>query len=60
MAEEDLYQARLAKIDAMRARGVDPWPVRFDRTHRAAELHDAHKELGPGEDTGQHAVSADG
>ena len=54
MAEEDLYQARLAKVDAIRSRGVDPWPVRFDRTHRAAELHDAHVNLGPGEDSGQH------
>jgi lysyl-tRNA synthetase class 2 len=55
MAEEDLYQARIAKLEALRARGVDPWPVRFDRTHRAAELHDAHASLGAGEDTGQTA-----
>src|SRR5918992_2291884 len=54
MAEEDLYRARLAKLEAMRARGVDPWPVRFDRTHRAAELHDTHATLGAGEDSGQH------
>ncbi len=53
MAEEDLYQARLAKLDALRARGVDPWPVRFDRTHKAAELHDAHATLQAGEDSGQ-------
>ena len=53
MAEEDLYQARLAKIEALRVRGVDPWPVRFDRTHSAAQLHDAHAALEAGEDSGQ-------
>jgi lysyl-tRNA synthetase, class II len=53
VAEEDLYQARLAKLDALRARGIDPWPVRFDRTHVAAELHDAHASLQAGEDSGQ-------
>jgi lysyl-tRNA synthetase, class II len=30
---EDEFAARLAKIDAIRARGDDPYPVRFDRTH---------------------------
>jgi lysyl-tRNA synthetase, class II len=30
---EDEFAARLAKVDAIRARGDDPYPVRFDRTH---------------------------
>ena len=30
---EDEFAARLAKVDEMRARGDDPYPVRFDRTH---------------------------
>jgi lysyl-tRNA synthetase, class II len=33
---EDEFAARLAKVDAIRARGVDPYPVRFDRTHTLA------------------------
>ncbi len=39
---------RLAKIDALRERGVDPYPVRFDRTHSAAEVleHWGHLESG--------------
>ncbi|MFM8303625.1 MAG: lysine--tRNA ligase [Actinomycetota bacterium] len=39
---------RLAKIDALRERGVDPYPVRFDRTHTAAEVleHWGHLEAG--------------
>jgi lysyl-tRNA synthetase class 2 len=53
MAEEDLYQARLAKLESLRSRGLDPWPVRFDRTHMAAELHETYSALGPGEDTGK-------
>jgi lysyl-tRNA synthetase class 2 len=30
---EDEFAARLAQLDAMRARGEDPYPVKFDRTH---------------------------
>jgi lysyl-tRNA synthetase class 2 len=33
-------QRRIAKVDALRASGTDPYPVRFDRTHTAAELHE--------------------
>ena len=39
---------RLAKLDAMRERGVEPYPVRFDRDHTAAELHDRFDDLGAG------------
>jgi lysyl-tRNA synthetase class 2 len=53
MAEEDLYQVRLAKLEAMRERGIDAWPVKFDRTHQAAELQETYANLGPGEDSGQ-------
>jgi lysyl-tRNA synthetase class 2 len=39
---------RLAKVDALRARGEDPYPVRFDRTHTSAEVleHWGHLEAG--------------
>jgi lysyl-tRNA synthetase class 2 len=39
---------RLSKLDALRAAGTDPYPVRFDRTHTAAELqeHWEHVEAG--------------
>ena len=30
---DDERSARLAQVEAMRARGEDPYPVRFDRTH---------------------------
>jgi lysyl-tRNA synthetase, class II len=34
----DEFAARLEKIEAMRTRGEDPYPVRFDRTHTFAEF----------------------
>ncbi len=52
MAEEDLYRARLDKLEALRSAGIDPWPSRFDRTHVAAELHDAYKDLDAGAESG--------
>ena len=42
---------RLAKLDALRAGGTEPYPVRFDRTHTAAELHEHWDQLEPGEET---------
>ena len=37
---EDEFAARLAKVDALRARGADPYPVRFDRTHTLREVRE--------------------
>ncbi|HEX9711752.1 MAG TPA: lysine--tRNA ligase [Actinomycetota bacterium] len=55
---DDLEQQRLAKIEALRARGVDPYPVRFDRTHTAAELHEAYDGIDAGAVTGERASVA--
>jgi len=38
---EDEFAARLAKVDAIRARGEDPYPVRFDRSHTLQAVRDA-------------------
>ena len=38
--DERRRDARLAKVDAMRARGDDPYPVRFDRTHTLREVRE--------------------
>jgi lysyl-tRNA synthetase, class II len=37
---EDEFGARLAKVEEMRARGDDPYPVRFDRTHTLREVRE--------------------
>ncbi len=39
---------RLGKLDAMRAAGVDPYPVRFERTTTAGAIQAAHGDLQPG------------
>lgn len=44
---------RLAKLDELRARGIEPYPVRFDRTSTAAALHERFADLGAGADTGE-------
>jgi lysyl-tRNA synthetase, class II len=35
---------RLARAQALRARGINPYPNRYDRTHRLAEIVAAHGE----------------
>ena len=36
--------ARLAKVEELRARGVEPYPIGFDRTHSLAALRDGWDE----------------
>jgi lysyl-tRNA synthetase, class II len=45
-------QVRLAKLDRMRAAGVDPYPVGFPRTATIAEVRAAHPDLEPDTATG--------
>ena len=42
---------RLADVDELRARGVDPYPVRFDRDRTLGELREAFGELEAGTET---------
>ena len=55
---EDLEQQRIAKVEALRSSGVDPYPVRFDRTHSAAEVHAAHDGIEAGAETGARVAVA--
>src|SRR5581483_10439776 len=57
MAEGDdpLRQARLAKLESLRGRGIDPYPVHFDRTDEAAVLDARHAEMPAGAETGETA-----
>jgi lysyl-tRNA synthetase class 2 len=48
-AEE--FDRRFAKIEKLRAEGVEPYPVRFDRDRTIGEVRLAHNQLGPGEET---------
>ncbi|HEY5077048.1 MAG TPA: amino acid--tRNA ligase-related protein, partial [Acidimicrobiia bacterium] len=50
---EDEFGARLAKLEQLRARGEDPYPVRFERTHSLKEVRERwDDEIDPGASTG--------
>ncbi|HZO07686.1 MAG TPA: lysine--tRNA ligase, partial [Solirubrobacterales bacterium] len=51
--QEQTRAHRLAKLDGLRSRGIDPYPVRFDRTSTAAEIRTAFGEIAAGTDTGK-------
>ena len=55
MAEGDdpLRAARQAKLENLRSRGVDPYPVKFDRNAEAAVLEARHAALSAGTDAGE-------
>ncbi len=48
-----LTAQRLQKVEELRARGVEPYPVRFERTATSAELQAEYEELEPGVATGR-------
>jgi lysyl-tRNA synthetase class 2 len=50
-AEDPLRAVRVGKLESLRARGIDPYPYRFARTHEAAELERHHAELAAGAET---------
>jgi lysyl-tRNA synthetase, class II len=39
--EEELFQERLAKLERLRARGIDPYPPRYDRSHTSSNARAA-------------------
>ncbi|HEX6785599.1 MAG TPA: lysine--tRNA ligase [Acidimicrobiales bacterium] len=43
--------ARLAKLEALRRAGTNPYPYRFDRSTTLGELRAAHADLTPGAET---------
>jgi lysyl-tRNA synthetase len=51
--QEQTRVHRLQKLDALRERGIDPYPVRFDRDSTAAALRGEFGGLAAGTDTGK-------
>jgi lysyl-tRNA synthetase len=51
--QEQTRAHRLEKLEQLRRRGVEPYPVRFDRDGTAAELHERFADLAAGADTGE-------
>ncbi|MDX1689592.1 MAG: lysine--tRNA ligase [Acidimicrobiia bacterium] len=56
--DDRLVRARLDKLEALREAGTDPYPVRFERTHSAAAIAEAHPDLEPGAETGERVTVA--
>lgn len=52
LAAHPLTAQRLAKVEAFRARGEEPYPQRFERTATTADLVENYGELEPGSSTG--------
>ena len=53
-----LISERRTKREALRALGIDPYPMRFDRTETAAELHERYAGLAADIRTGAHVEVA--
>src|SRR6476660_90983 len=53
--QTEIRERRLAKLDGLRGRGVEPYPVRFDRDVTAVQLQREYAGLAPGTDTGRVA-----
>ncbi|HEX6261933.1 MAG TPA: lysine--tRNA ligase [Actinomycetota bacterium] len=53
MTAEDPREARRRKLEALRERGVAPFALRFDRSARAADLHEKHAGLEADAETGE-------
>jgi lysyl-tRNA synthetase class 2 len=47
---EDVFSSRVAKLDAMREAGQQPYPARFDYTHHAVDLAEKYRDLETGEE----------
>ncbi len=50
-ASRTLTEDRVAKLEAIRSKGIDPYPIRFEVTHQAADLAEAYAELPAGSHT---------
>ena len=57
-ALERIRDGRLAKVEAARAAGDEPYPYRFERTAVAADLHARFDDLPAGTDTGEMVIVA--
>ena len=50
---EDVLSARREKLERLRARGIEPFALRFDPDATAAALHEEYASLGPAESSGR-------
>jgi lysyl-tRNA synthetase class 2 len=55
---QDFERHMREKVVRMRAGGTDPYPIRFERTHEAAEVHAQFGSLKAGEESGARTAVA--
>ncbi len=53
MALEDLIKARLKKLEALKEKGINPYPYKYEPTKKAKEIHEEFKEIKEEEKTGK-------
>ncbi len=58
LQEHPLTAQRLGKVEELRTAGREPYPVRFERTARTADLHAEFGELDAGQATGREVAVA--
>ena len=46
-----LRTERIHKLESLQAQGINAYPYKFARTHKAAELQKIYENLAPGEET---------
>jgi lysyl-tRNA synthetase, class II len=56
--DDPLRAVRIAKLDGLKAQGIDPYPYGFARTHEADELERHYAGLAAGAETGERASVA--
>lgn len=47
---------RLEKLEKIKALGIDPYPYKFNRTHKAQELQNTYKDLPNGQETNKNVT----
>jgi lysyl-tRNA synthetase class 2 len=57
--EEELYEERLAKLNRLRERGIEPYPQRYERTHSAVEATEAFLNWEAGASSPEGLVEAE-
>ena len=56
----DIMQVRMDKLKALKEKGINPYPSRFDATHRSKVLHETYGALTVGESKAEEKVSVAG
>ncbi len=59
-SEEELFQERVAKLNRLRERGIDPYPARYDRTHTSTAAVGAFEAWEPAPEGDAPTVSVAG